>query len=162
VGAEAFSTLAARMDYPMFIVTTRSPEGVPAGCLVGFATQVSIAPPRFMAAISRVNHTFPAAMAAASIAVHLPGDDQTGLARLFGGETGDDIDKFARCRWHDGPGGAPVLDDCPAWIAGPVRERVNLGDHVGVVIDIAHAHDAGLRRQLQASQIRDMEPGHPA
>lgn len=146
----------------MFIVTTRSPEGVPAGCLVGFATQVSIAPARFMAAISRVNHTFPAAMAAEFVAVHMPSAGQTALARLFGHESGDEIDKFARCRWHPGPGEVPILDDCPGWIAGPVRDRLNLGDHVGLLIDMAHAHHEGLGRQLRASDIRDMEPGHPA
>lgn len=162
MGPEAFRTIAAAMDYPVFIVTTRSPEGVPAGCLVGFATQASIAPPRFLAAISRVNHTFPAAMAAAAVAVHVPGRDQVELARLFGGASGDEVDKFAQCRWHEGPEGVPVLDDCPAWIAGPVRERVNLGDHVGLLLDIAYAHDAGLGPQLRASDIGDMEPGHPA
>jgi flavin reductase (DIM6/NTAB) family NADH-FMN oxidoreductase RutF len=162
VSAGALRRLTGAMDSPLFIVTTRSPEGALAGCLVGFATQVSIAPPRFMAAISRVNHTFPVAMAADIAAVHMPAVGQTDLAELFGHESGDETDKFACCRWHPGPEGVPILDDCPGWVAGPVRDRLNFGDHVGLLVDIVHAHDGGLGRQLRASDIRGMEPGHPA
>jgi flavin reductase (DIM6/NTAB) family NADH-FMN oxidoreductase RutF len=37
---EAFEKLVSLLDYPMFVVTTRAGDE-PAGCLVGFATQVS-------------------------------------------------------------------------------------------------------------------------
>jgi flavin reductase (DIM6/NTAB) family NADH-FMN oxidoreductase RutF len=101
-------------------------------------------------------------MATDMIAIHMPSADHVDLARLFGHESGDRIDKFAGCRWHPGPAGVPILDDCRGWVAGPVRDRVNLGDHVGLIIDIDHAHDAGIGRQLRASDIRDLRPGHPA
>ena len=39
--------------------------------------------------------------------MHLVPADATGLAELFGGETGDD--KFARCEWSAGPEGLPIL-----------------------------------------------------
>jgi flavin reductase (DIM6/NTAB) family NADH-FMN oxidoreductase RutF len=42
----------------MFIVTAVGRDGERAGCLVGFATQCSIQPPRFLACISRENRTF--------------------------------------------------------------------------------------------------------
>ena len=44
-GVEAFEKLVALLNYPMFVVTTQS-GGVAAGCLVGFASQASIHPPR--------------------------------------------------------------------------------------------------------------------
>jgi flavin reductase (DIM6/NTAB) family NADH-FMN oxidoreductase RutF len=40
-GKEAFEQLVALVDYPMFVVTTRAGDE-PAGCLVGFTSQVSI------------------------------------------------------------------------------------------------------------------------
>ena len=46
-----FNALASELDYPMFVVTTAA-GGAPAGCLVGFATQCSIDPPRFLVCLS--------------------------------------------------------------------------------------------------------------
>jgi flavin reductase (DIM6/NTAB) family NADH-FMN oxidoreductase RutF len=48
---EAFEKLVSLLDYPMFVVTTRAGDES-AGCLVGFATQVSIRPPRFIVGLS--------------------------------------------------------------------------------------------------------------
>ena len=42
-----FQKLVGQLDYPMFIVTTHF-EGERDGCLVGFATQCSIHPPRLI------------------------------------------------------------------------------------------------------------------
>ena len=56
-GTEAFEQLVALLNYPMFVVTTEV-GGTPAGCLVGFASQASIHPPRFLVGLSTKNHTF--------------------------------------------------------------------------------------------------------
>ena len=47
----AFDAIVGNLEYPMFIVTTRAGEE-PLGCLVGFATQTSIDPPRFIVCLS--------------------------------------------------------------------------------------------------------------
>jgi flavin reductase (DIM6/NTAB) family NADH-FMN oxidoreductase RutF len=49
---ETFSDLLGELDYPMFIVTVAA-GGERNGCLIGFATQSSIDPPRFLAVISK-------------------------------------------------------------------------------------------------------------
>jgi len=54
---EAFEKLVSLLDYPMFVVTTRAGDES-AGCLVGFASQVSIRPPRFIVGLSKCNHTY--------------------------------------------------------------------------------------------------------
>ena len=51
-GTEAFEELVALLNYPMFVVTTQANDTA-AGCLVGFASQTSIHPPRFLVGISR-------------------------------------------------------------------------------------------------------------
>ena len=83
------------------------------------------------------------------------------LAELFGGETGDDVDKFARCAVAEGPHGLPLLDDCPDWFAGRVIDRHVLGDHVGFLLEpVAGAFaGAGTLRQGRAQAI---DPGHAA
>ena len=160
-GEAALHRLAAGLDPPMVIVTALAPDGRRSGCLVGFTTQCSIHPPRVLACISRANHTFPVATAAPVLAVHWPGDDDGGLAQLFGGETGDEVDKFERCSWRPGPGGVPVLDGVKGWVAGPVVGRFDVGDHVAHVID---AEAGGVEEpradQLGFQAVKDLQPGH--
>lgn len=159
---EAFEKLVALLDYPMFVVTTRTGDEQ-AGCLVGFASQVSIRPPRFLAGLSRLNHTYRVANGASHLAVHLIERQHCELARLFGSETGDRIDKFARCTWHSGPHGLPILDDAAGWFAGAVLSRYDVGDHVGFVLEPGAGSAPDKFEQLVTfSDVHDLDPGHEA
>ena len=40
--------------------------------------------------------------------MHFVPADGEEIAELFGSETGDEVDKFARCAWHEGPAGLPI------------------------------------------------------
>jgi flavin reductase (DIM6/NTAB) family NADH-FMN oxidoreductase RutF len=131
--AETFLSLAGSLDYPILVVTAADGERRE-GCVVGFATQCSLDPPRFLACLSRANRTFRRAAEFDALAVHLVPRAAAELVELFGGETGDEIDKFARCAWSPGPRGLPILDACPSWFAGTVRARHDLGDHVGYLL----------------------------
>ena len=156
--------MAAGLDPPMVIVTAATPDGRRSGCLVGFWTQCSIHPPRVLACISKKNHTYDVAAAAPVLAVHWLADDDRWLAELFGGETGDEIDKFERCSWRPGPGGVPVLDGVTGWVAGPVLDRHDLGDHVGFLV-AAEEGAAGKPDpddELGFQAVKDLEPGHEA
>ena len=62
--------LVSELDYPMFIVTVAA-SGELAGCLVGFTTQCSIDPPRFLVCLSVKNRTYRVAKRADALVVHL-------------------------------------------------------------------------------------------
>jgi flavin reductase (DIM6/NTAB) family NADH-FMN oxidoreductase RutF len=160
VDQAAFNALMSALDYPMFIVTVGDGESR-AGCLIGFAGQVSIHPPRFVAGLSDKNHTYRVAAAGAEhLAVHLVPSRAIELAELFGGQTGDEVDKFAQCDWHDGPRGLPILDDCPSWFVGRVLDRIVFGDHVGFLLEPEVVdHDASIE-QLDFHRARGINPGH--
>ena len=158
--ADPFSTIVGRLDYPMFIVTVAGRE--PAGCLVGFATQCSIDPPRFLVCLSEKNRTCRVAGAADALAVHFVPAAAEELAELFGGRSGDEVDKFARCEWHEGPAGLPILDRCPSWFAGRILERRRLGDHVGHLIEPFAGEAAHSGRAFPFSRAKHVEPGHEA
>jgi flavin reductase (DIM6/NTAB) family NADH-FMN oxidoreductase RutF len=131
---DTFDALMGELDYPMFIVTVAH-GAERSGCLVGFATQCSIDPPRFLVCLSKANHTYRVARDAEVLAVHFVPAGAESLAELFGGETGDRVDKFARCEWHPGPGGVPLLAECPNRFVGAVRGRADGGDHVIHVLE---------------------------
>ncbi len=165
--ASSLDQFLAVLDYPMFLLTTvHRTTGVRAGCLVGFLTQCSIDPARFLVCLSRANRTHAVALDADVLAVHAPAADQRELAVLFGGNTGDEIDKFARCAWTPGPGGVPLLDACPRRFVGRVREKFVLGDHTGFLLDVQDGPGATTGdlpgRALMFSAVRDLEAGHDA
>ena len=157
----AFEAIAGGLEYPIYIVTVAAGDER-AGCLVGFATQCSIEPARFLACISDKNRTARVAARAETLVVHLVPAGADALVELFGGVTGDEQDKFARCEWKSGPDGVPVLAGCPSWFAGRVLERIRLGDHIGHLLEPlagAAGADAG---QYPAARARAIEPGHDA
>jgi len=150
------------LDYPMYIVTADDGAG-PSGCLVGFGTQCSIHPPRFIVCVSKENHTFEPAMNADLLVVHLLGEDDLELAKVFGEETGDVVDKFTQVAWQPGPDGrTPVLDGVDRWFAGRVLERFDGGDHVAVMLEPVAVHAGGRPPQLGYQQVKGLDPGHPA
>lgn len=152
------------LDYPVYVVTAAA-DGEQSGCLVGFASQCALSPPRFVVWLSTINHTYRVARRASLLAVHLLRRDQYPLARLFGGESGDRTDKFGRVDWRPGPGGAPVLADSCAWFVGRVERHAEWGDHVGFLLSPVAggvADGAGPRGSvLRLSDVLDFTPGHP-
>jgi flavin reductase (DIM6/NTAB) family NADH-FMN oxidoreductase RutF len=155
-----FTSLMSELDYPMYIATTVSGDGERAGCMIGFATQISITPPRFLAGLSVKNRTFRVAQRAEHLGVHFIPSDGAALAELFGSETGDEIDKFARCAWHEGPGGVPILDDLPNWFVGRIVDRVVGGDHHALILEPIAAERDAEEEELTFHRAKRMEPGH--
>jgi flavin reductase (DIM6/NTAB) family NADH-FMN oxidoreductase RutF len=154
-----FARLFADVDTTMFIVTARG-AGELAGCLIGFATQASIDPPRFLACISRANHTYRVACQARTLVVHFVDEDAEDLAKLFGGETGDEVDKFAQVAWRRGPDGAPVLERLQTWFAGRVVDRIPFGDHDGFLLDPVEGAARSGAQPLRFHRARRIPPGH--
>jgi flavin reductase (DIM6/NTAB) family NADH-FMN oxidoreductase RutF len=155
--------VVADLDYPVFVVTTVARDtGERAGCLVGFLTQCSIDPIRFLVCLSVRNHTYRVAERADTLAVHVLGTTRHDLAELFGQDTGDDIDKFARCDWTAGPGGVPLLTGAPRRFAGAILHRSPLGDHVGFLVSPTTAERGDDEPPLMFSSVRDLSPGHEA
>jgi flavin reductase (DIM6/NTAB) family NADH-FMN oxidoreductase RutF len=157
----AFDQLMGMPDHPMYIVTARTGDER-AGCLIGFATQSSIDPPRFLACLSKKNRTYRVAHDASHLAVQLVPAGADALAELFGGETGDEVDKFARCAWHDGPLGLPILDECENWFAGSVADRLDLGDHVGFLLEPVAVEHGTQGRPFTFHRAKRIEAGHEA
>src|SRR6478609_8914996 len=149
------------LDYPMFIVTARRGDEL-AGCLVGFATQCSIDPLRFIVCISDKNRTFRVAQDAEVLGVHVVPEGADDLAELFGSQTGDETDKFSSLSWSEGPGGAPILDDCGNWFAGRIIDRLPAGDHWAFILEPLGGEDDGREGMFMFREAQWIEPAHEA
>jgi flavin reductase (DIM6/NTAB) family NADH-FMN oxidoreductase RutF len=164
VNDDAFDALLAETTAPMVIVTTAK-DGVRAGCLVGFHSQCGMDPPGYALWLSKANRTYRVGALSDTFAVHFPRRADLDLAALFGGETGDEVDKFARCGWTEGPEGVPLLDACPNRFVGRRRALVDTGtDHVCLILDPVAVDHEGLGEQMSLADVTGagIEPGHQA
>jgi flavin reductase (DIM6/NTAB) family NADH-FMN oxidoreductase RutF len=157
----AFHALVGNLEYPMFIVTARAGEE-PLGCLVGFATQTSIDPPRFAVCLSHANRTIRRGQEADLLGVHCVPADAEELAELFGGETGDEVDKFSRCAWREGPGGVPILEDCANWFVGRVVWRADAGDHDVFLLEPVAGEAGAGEGEFTFHRAKRIDAGHDA
>lgn len=159
--ASEFSRIMQDLDYPM-VIATAAVGAERAGCLVGFCTQVSIDPERFLVCISNKNHTHGVALRAEGLAVHVIPGDRVDLAETFGSQTDDTPgDKLDELPWRAGPHGAPILDACGNWFAGAILDRRPFGDHTGFLIEPEEAaHDPGEAPGLGFAVAQHLRPGH--
>jgi flavin reductase (DIM6/NTAB) family NADH-FMN oxidoreductase RutF len=158
----SFDDLMGHVDHAMLVVTTVAGDER-GGCLVGFHSQCSIEPSRYAVWISRANHTYRIAAFAEVFALHVLGARDLELAKLFGEQTEDEVDKLSSCDWHAGPGGVPLLDGCANRI---VATRVGVfdpgGDHVCFALEPVDTVWDPSSGQLGLRDVLDLEPGHDA
>lgn len=145
---------------PLYVVTANDGRER-SGCIVGFLTQCSIGPERYLVCLSKANHTYEVALRSDSLAVHILGEGQLGLARLFGEETGDHVDKFADLRANPGVLGAPVLEEVAWHFEGAVLQVLDLGDHSGFLLDPLTWSRGAARGVLRFGDIQ-LTAAHPA
>jgi flavin reductase (DIM6/NTAB) family NADH-FMN oxidoreductase RutF len=159
-GSSVARVMGAR-EMPLHIVTAYDGSRRD-GCLVGFATEASMHPPRLLVCLSLANLTHRIAVSSPALAVHLVPVHRHDLAELFGGETGDEVDKLARVAWTAGPHELPLLDECPVRLVGRVVSRHPFGDHEGFLLE--PLEDTELPRQdaMATREALDIRPGHPA
>jgi flavin reductase (DIM6/NTAB) family NADH-FMN oxidoreductase RutF len=162
VATSAFDEVVAAMDSAMVVVTV-AVEDERDGCLVGFHSQASIEPTRYVVWLSTANRTTALARRADHLGVHLLGSHQHDVAELFGGESADDSDKLVRTTWEAGPSGVPLLVACPVRFAGRITARQETdGEHVGMVLEPVDAAWETPWTPLRLRDAIDIDPGHPA
>nr|WSW41707.1 flavin reductase family protein [Streptomyces sp. NBC_01001] len=110
------------------------------------------------------NHTYRVACRASHLAVHVMCRDRQAPAELFGGRTGDRVDTFQSVTWRRSTDGSPVLADACAWFVGRIERHVRGGDHEGFLLSPTEQSPPveGVPALLRYSDVKDLEPGHPA
>jgi flavin reductase (DIM6/NTAB) family NADH-FMN oxidoreductase RutF len=160
MSSRGFGTLMSALDPPLIVVTTAE-AGEPAGCLVQFHAQSSIQPQRYCVWLSKANHTYRVALRSSYLAIHFLTADDLELAELFGGKSGDTVDKFAGLETASGPDGVPLLVPCPNHL---VSKRITLldegGDHVSVIMEPLDVYSAGWFTPLRLSHAGHLVAGH--
>ena len=161
VDGDEFAPVVAQLDIPMVVVTTAA-GGERSGCLVGFHSQSSIDPIRYCVWISKANHTCGVIIRATHFAVHFLSDQDHGLAELFGGSTGDTVDKFAHVDLSVGVGETPIINRCSNFLIARRTALVDEGgDHVCIIGEPVAVEFTPFV-PLRISRVADVTPGHAA
>jgi flavin reductase (DIM6/NTAB) family NADH-FMN oxidoreductase RutF len=99
---------------------------------------VSLEPPLVAVSIGQELTSYRLLAENAAYAVNFLRDDQRELSDRFAGRLGD-VDRFAGLTTHTASTGAPILDDCLAWLDCRVVATHAVGDHTLYVGEVVAA-----------------------
>lgn len=119
-------------------VVTSKAGGKINGLTVAWATQVSFQPPLVAVSVGKTRYTHDMIRSSRIFAVNILHEGQVDVARLFGLQSGRNIDKFATIPYETKVTGAPILKDCLAYLDCEVEGAIPVGDHTlftGRIVD---------------------------
>jgi len=130
------------------VLTVRDGETVHGMTANAFAS-VSLSPTLVLVCIERGNTTHALVSRAGSFAMNILSAEQELLAKRFAKQIAVPADPFADLAYHPAATGAPILDDCLAYVDCRVVAAHDAGDHT---IFVGQVEAAGFGR------ARDAEP----
>ncbi|MCS7172420.1 MAG: flavin reductase family protein [Armatimonadetes bacterium] len=92
-------------------------------------TSVSLHPPLVLVCVANASRTKQVLDRAGWFAVSILAGDQGEVARIFSNPDLDGTQRFARVRWRAGQSGAPIIEDCLAYLESRVVATYEAGDH---------------------------------
>jgi flavin reductase (DIM6/NTAB) family NADH-FMN oxidoreductase RutF len=119
------------------IVTMQTAEKRHGLTVSGFLS-VSPEPPLVLISVGQELASDTLLRASGAYAINLLRDDQGELSDRFAGRLGE-IDRFAGLTTHTAATGAPILDDCAAWLDCRVVSTHVVGDHTLFVGEVVAA-----------------------
>ena len=123
------------------VITTRTPDGRPAGLTCNSFSSVSLEPPLVLFSLrnaSRLRDTF---LGAESFAINILAERQDALSGRFASSKIED--KFEGVGWQPGLLGMPLIDDCLASFECSVFARHEAGDHTVFIGEVRHMAAGG-------------------
>jgi flavin reductase (DIM6/NTAB) family NADH-FMN oxidoreductase RutF len=162
--APSFSSLEFRAALGMFptgvtIITAHDARGRRVGLTASSFNSVSLDPPLVLWSLSRRAGSAPAFTAGTHYAINVLAAEQQALAQRF---ASPHADRFAGLAFHEGVGGAPILEGAAAVFECFNRSRYEEGDHIIFVGEVEHCeHRPGATPLIFHGGRFVMEAGEP-
>lgn len=117
------------------VITALDSAKHPVGVTCNSFTSVSLDPPLILWSVAESSASAPAFTEGKAFGVNILAANQQEIALRFArsGEA-----KFAGLSWHEGLDGAPLLEDCVAYMECRVEARYPGGDHVIILGAVEH------------------------
>lgn len=138
------------------VVTTRDPDGEPAGLTVNSFSSLSLDPPLVLFSVGKSSNTFEAFGTDNGFVIHVLAQDQRDIADQFATK---DTDRFDGIDWSPGFDDLPVLDGCLATFECSREHVYEGGDHLILVGRIERLW-VGERERPALGYFRSRYVGH--
>jgi flavin reductase (DIM6/NTAB) family NADH-FMN oxidoreductase RutF len=118
------------------VITTRTPEGEPAGLTCNSFSSVSLEPPLVLFSLRKASKLLATFEQAEGFAINILSAQQDALSARFASSKIER--KFEGVAWRPGQLGMPLIDDCLASFECRVFARHEAGDHVVCIGEVRH------------------------
>ncbi|HSV59439.1 MAG TPA: flavin reductase [Variovorax sp.] len=118
------------------VITTRAPDGSPAGLTCNSFSSVSLEPPLVLFSLRKASKLLRTFEAAEGFAINILSERQDALSGRFASSKIED--KFEGVPWRPGPLGMPLIDDCLASFECSVFACHEAGDHAIFIGEVKH------------------------
>jgi flavin reductase (DIM6/NTAB) family NADH-FMN oxidoreductase RutF len=128
ISEHEFKHVMRRWVNGVAIVTSRVGEHIH-GLTVSAFTGISLDPLLVMISIGHNRDSYRFVKNGGNFAVNILRSDQTQLSDLFAGRMPEVEDRFEDLAYRSEVSGAPILEDCLAWLDCRVTQEFSVGDH---------------------------------
>ena len=118
------------------VITTRTPDGQPAGLTCNSFSSVSLDPPLVLFSLRNASRLLSTFQAAEGFAINILSEQQDALSGRFASSKVED--KFEGVPWRAGSLGMPLIDDCLAGFECSVHAAHEAGDHTIFIGEVRH------------------------
>ncbi|OUM00807.1 flavin reductase [Variovorax sp. JS1663] len=118
------------------VITTRTPDGKPAGLTCNSFSSVSLEPPLVLFSLRHASRLLDTFQQADRFAINILSDRQDALSGRFASSRIED--KFEGIDWHPGLLDMPLIDECLASFECSVFARHEAGDHTVFIGEVRH------------------------
>jgi len=102
-------------------------------------TSVSLSPTLVLICVNQKNTTHQFITRAGNFAINMLSARQPAIAQRFARQSAQPIDPFADMAYHLAATGAPIIDDCIAYVDCRVTAAYPAGDHTIFIGEVLHA-----------------------
>ena len=137
ISSDQFKYIMRQWASGVSIATMQAEERRHGLTISGFLS-ISPEPPLVLISVGRELTSDALLHASGAYAINFLRDDQSDLSDRFAGRLGE-VDRFAGLTTHTAATGAPILDDCLAWLDCRVVATHIVGDHTLFVGEVVAA-----------------------
>lgn len=140
---DAKKTALRMIPYGLYILTAEAQNGTVAAATVNWVTQTAFAPPLVVLGVKTDSGAHAIIKETKQFALNILGKGQQGLAFNFFKSHEREGNSIGGEPFEQGPNGAPLLLNTPAWVACTLVDTIERGDHSVFVGEVV---EAGVRQ----------------
>lgn len=144
-----------KLSYGLYIVSSIKDDRINGQCS-NTVIQLTNEPLRISVCLNKNNLTHEFVNASGKFAVSILGRHQFDKVRIFGYQSGRNVDKFAGVKYIRGKNGCPILTDCLGYLEASVMwdKTVDVGTHTLFVANVTSGQPAANEKPLTYSYYR--------